>query len=359
MTGQQGQQRGLKKRLGGWVAAARRRPLVDHVVRVVQRYGEAKGNLQAGGMTYFGFLSFFPILLLAFTLVGWISRFYPRYRTDLVSLVEGIFPGIIGGGEGQMQLTVIENAATYTGPIALAGLLYAGLGWVSALRQALAMVFDTADREGPNVILLKLRDLAVLTAVGTTLLASVAISGLLGWGARQLLELVGLGTELAPLVVALSLVLGIAASTLFFFLIFKLLARPPLSSRSLAKGALVGALGFEVLKRVSGVLIAATEGRPASQAFGIALILLVWINYFSRVVVLAACWAWTTRRAREAREQQRLTTRWMEDLARVELREAPHVPVTTPDRSLLAGAFAAGGATMLGLVAAVRRRGDG
>ena len=35
--------------------------------------------------------------------------------------------------------------------------------------------------------------------------------------------------------------------------------------------------------------------------FGIALILLVWINYFSRVVLYAAAWAWTHPLARERR----------------------------------------------------------
>ncbi len=358
MVQREAQQASLKERLGARVESARGRPLVDHVVRVVQRYGEAKGNLQAGAMTYFGFLSFFPIMLLAFTAVGLVSRFYSKSRVQLVGLIEEIFPGIIGGGDGQIQLTQIEEAAAVTGPIALLGLLYAGLGWVQALRQALAVVFETTDRTDPNIVLLKLRDLAVLATVGSVLLVSVAISGLLGAGASRLLEEMTLGAELEPLVRLFSLVLGIAASTLFFFLIFKLLARPPLPDTSLAKGAFVGALGFEVLKRVSGVLLTATEGRPAFQAFGIALILLVWINYFSRVVVLAACWAWTTRQARAERERQAETRRSMEELTKVELREGPYVPVAEPARRHVGGAFAAGAAATLGAVAVVRRLAD-
>ena len=39
---------------------------------------------------------------------------------------------------------------------------------------------------------------------------------------------------------------------------------------------------FEVLKAASFLLLASTQGSPAFQAFGIALILLVWINYTSR-----------------------------------------------------------------------------
>jgi membrane protein len=58
-------------------------------------------------------------------------------------------------------------------------------------------------------------------------------------------------------------------------------------------GAVLGAVGFEILKQASTLLIKATEGQPAFQAFGIALILVVWINYTSRVTLYAASWTWT------------------------------------------------------------------
>ncbi len=60
-------------------------------------------------------------------------------------------------------------------------------------------------------------------------------------------------------------------------------------------------MGFEILKQISGILIRATQGNPAFQVFGLALILLVWINYFSRVILYAAAWSWTHPLAREQR----------------------------------------------------------
>ena len=79
-------------------------------------------------------------------------------------------------------------------------------------------------------------------------------------------------------------VIGGAADMLLFFAIFNLLVRPRLPQRSLWAGALLGAIGAELLKWLSSFLIGLTRDQPAFQAFGIALILLVWINYFSRVV---------------------------------------------------------------------------
>ena len=46
-----------------------------------------------------------------------------------------------------------------------------------------------------------------------------------------------------------------------------------------------------MLKRLSTLLLGATKSSPGVQAFGVALILLVWINYFSRLVMYAAAWA--------------------------------------------------------------------
>ena len=95
------------------------------------------------------------------------------------------------------------------------------------------------------------------------------------------------------------------------------------------------------------------------QAFGIALILLVWINYFSRVVVLAAAWAHTSPEARAAREAQLVADQTVEG-PRIDLAVAADVvrpaPAPAPAGSSPKAAFAAGAASMLGLVALVRRR---
>jgi membrane protein len=80
-----------------------------------------------------------------------------------------------------------------------------------------------------------------------------------------------------------------------------LLARPRLPRRSLVESAILGAVAFEVLKGLSVFLIQLTHGNPAFRTFGVALILLVWINYTTRVVMFAAAWAYTHPATYEAR----------------------------------------------------------
>ncbi|AJR18200.1 putative membrane protein [Pimelobacter simplex] len=277
------------------VADARDRwPLVDHAVRMQEHFSAVQGSQQAGGVTYFGFLSVFPILALAFFAVGYVANVFPDANESLVKAIDQVLPGLVGTGDGQVNLQDVQDAAGTVGLIGLAGVLYAGLGWLSSLQSALVVLFELPERLRPNFVIGKLRDLLTLAVLGTVLMLSVVTSAALTGTSQAVLDVLHVGAELGWLVAIIALLLGLAASTLLFFLIFRLLARPPLPARALWSGALLGALGFEVLKQLSGLLLASTRGQPAFQAFGIALILLVWINYFSRVILYAAAWAQTS-----------------------------------------------------------------
>jgi len=176
--------------------------------------------------------------------------------------------------------------------------LYAGLGWLSGMRQVLEVMFVTPRTEQPGFLVGKLRDLAALALIGLTLMLSVVLSGAVTGFSGVILGWVGVDTT-AVLPTLLLNVLGhalaIAASTLLLLSMFTLLLVESHVPRSaLVGGALLGAVGFEVLKAAASLLLAQTRGQPAFQAFGVALILVVWINYFSRLVMYAAAWAYTS-----------------------------------------------------------------
>lgn len=279
----------------------RRQGVVKHVLRMVKHYGSHNGNNQSGAVTYFAFLSFFPILALAFFVVGIVSNVYPGAREDLVQAIDSLLPGFIGNGENEISLDDIRTFSGWAGVIALAGVLYAGLGWLSAMRQSLEVVFETPEGVQPNFIYGKLRDLVSLATIGTTLLVSVAFTGFLTAFSTTVLGWVGLGDELEYLLTILTRGIGLAANAVLFFTLFKLLGQPRAPNRALWHGALLGAVGFEILKSLSFLLLGSTKDQPAAQAFGIALILLVWINYFSRLVFYSASWAFTSPLAMTAR----------------------------------------------------------
>lgn len=280
-----------------------RRPSVDHVVRTFVHYSDRDGNAQAGAVTFFGFLSFFPILALSFFVVGYISAVYPDLRADVVELLEEVLPGVIGNGDGEIALETFEEYAGAVGLVGLAGLVYSGLGWLSGMRRALAVMFRLPRQEHPNFLLGRARDLGTLVMLGVVLLVSIGLSGVMSWFSGLILGWLGLdGSWVAAGVLwVVTHGLAIGATGVLFVAMFRLLAHPQVAGRALWQGALAGAVGFEVLKAVAGFLIAQTKDQPAFQAFGVALILLVWINYFSRLVMLSASWAYTAPVAVEVR----------------------------------------------------------
>jgi len=157
-------------------------------------------------------------------------------------------------------------------------------------------MFVLGKQDQPNFFVGKARDLLVLTVIGLTLMLSIALTGALSGFSDVILGWMGLdGSRLAAVVLwVVTHGLAIAATTVLLVAMFKLLANPRLPLRALVHGALLGGVGFELLKSLANFLIATTQSQPAFQAFGVALILVVWINYFSRLVMYGAAWAYTS-----------------------------------------------------------------
>jgi membrane protein len=288
----------ISGRLKATLSALRRRHRsLDHLAAAGQHYGRVFGNILAGAVTYYGFLSFFPLIALAFAVVGYLSVWFPDARESLVEAIQEIFPGIVtvDGAGGTISLQQIEDAKVTAGVIGFLGLLYAGLGWLSGMRHALSVSFELKVGERRSFIIGKAVDLGVMVLLGVVLLVSVSLTGTVRTWTKQLLDVVsladsGLGTVL---IWALTIALGMAANVLLFFIMYRLLGKPDLPARPLWEGALLAAIGFEALKLIV-VNILGGVGGTSFAPLAIAVTLLLWINYFSRLVYFGASWAMTS-----------------------------------------------------------------
>ena len=279
-----------------------RYPFFDHVMAMNEHYGKVEGSVLAGAVTYFGFLSFFPILAVAFAVVGYVSVAYPDARDSLVTAIQQVFPGIVSstGEPGTISLADIESAKAAAGVIGFLGVLYSGLNWVSGLRLALEDAFEVPRSEKRNFIVGKGIDLLALGLIGAILIVSVGLAGVVKGAADEILDVIGLSGSIigAVLVWAVGIVLGVAASTLLFFTMFRVLGSPELPSKPLWSGAILGAVGFEVLKLLVVNVIGGVGG-SAFAPLAIAVTLVVWINYFSRLILYGASWAVTSPSAHQ------------------------------------------------------------
>jgi membrane protein len=350
---------GLKQRLDDLRS---RRPVVDHALQTQEHYGKVQASQQAGAVTYFGFLSFFPVLALAVFVVGWVSRVYPDAQDQLASAIDQVIPGLVGSETGQISLDDVQRFSGLAGIVGLLGVLYSGLGWLDATRTSLQVVFDVPPRERPSFVTAKLWDLLGLVAIGLVLFVSVIAGGAITGFSGDVLDWLGLDKGLSWLLYVLTRLVGWGINTVLFFVLFRLVGHVQVPARSLWVASAIGGFAFEILKAISLLLFHLARGNPAFQAFGVALVLLLWINYFARVVLYAAAWAYTSPAARELRltEHHAPPVQGPRTPA-LAVAGAPGVVQASPDggRTVPVGSFLAGAGTMvaaLGLLKKVGRK---
>ena len=91
------------------------------------------------------------------------------------------------------------------------------------------------------------------------------------------------------------MLVGLAANWLIFAWVIARLPREQVALRSAAKAAVLGAVGFEVLKQGMAIYLQTITRTPSGAVFGSTLGLLVFIYYASRFVLFVTAWAATSR----------------------------------------------------------------
>jgi len=257
-----------------------------------KRYGDARGNLLAGGVTYFAFFSIFPAVALAFTIFGRLLQGNPQWLGQITDYLNDTLPGFIqdGSGEGLIPLsTPSGNTLTITGLIGLGGLLVAGLGWLGALRDGIRAIFGAEGAPG-NFVTAKLRDLGVLVILGLAIVVSAAVTAVAGAATSWIAEHIGLGGQ-EWLLSLVAFAVGAALDGLVVLVMLRLLSGVDVPRNGLIGGAVVGGVGLTLLKVLGATLIAGTTSNPLFASIALVVGLLAWLNFMSRIVLLAAAWS--------------------------------------------------------------------
>jgi membrane protein len=266
---------------------------LDHLVRAAARYTERHGDHYAAAITYFSVLALVPLLMVAFAIVSFVLR----ARPDLLDQLKVEIAAAVPQGLADTVNRIVDQAlgsATAVGVIGLLGALYAGLGWMTNLREALTEQWGRQPQK-PPFLRRMLVDLLALVGLGAALVVSLGIT-IVGSGfASQVLKLLGLADNSVAqfLLGALAVVLGVVANWLVFMWVIAKLPRVPVSWRSAAKAAALGAVGFEVLKQLLTLFIGRLTDTPTGALFGPIIALLIFIFLVSRLLLFVTAWAAT------------------------------------------------------------------
>jgi YihY family inner membrane protein len=228
-------------------------------IAVTYKYLDDYGGYLAALITYYAFVSLFPLLLLLSTILGWLLVGHPQWQQDVINSALSQFP-VVGAQLSEPQR--IGGGAIGL-VIGILGSLYGGLGVAQAFQYAMNTAWAVPRNERPDPLRSRLRSLALvatggLVLIGTTLLSTFGSSGAgsLGWFLR-ILVLIG------------SVVVNAAA----FIVAFQLATPRPLTWRDVAPGAVAAALIWQILQSF-GVLYVSHVVRHSSETNGVFAVVL-------------------------------------------------------------------------------------
>ncbi|WP_420750614.1 inner membrane protein YhjD [Rhodococcus sp. O3] len=267
-------------------------PWLDHTIRTGLRYQDHKGDYYAAGITYFTVLALVPILMVAFSIAGFVLA----GRPEMIEQIQDAIAENIPGQLGDTVQDLIASAINSRGAVGLIGLLtasYAGLGWMANLRDGLTAMWDHPRDKG-NFVVSKLRDGASLLGLGLAMIVSLGLSALSSGPIMSRLvtllnmeNLIGIGVALR----IAALVFALGATWAVFTWVIARLPREPVTFRSAAQAGLIAAIGFEVLKQAGSIYLEIVLNGPAGVAFGPILGLLIFSNLTAKLLLLCTAWA--------------------------------------------------------------------
>ncbi|MCU1370801.1 MAG: putative rane protein [Ilumatobacteraceae bacterium] len=249
-------------------------PWFGRLLDVNDRVGEINGGSAASAITVTVFLSIFPLLLVVLAVVGFIAAGNEDLASEVIDKLG------LTGPAAQTMTDALQKASDSRQAASVIGL--AGLAWAgSAVAVALQSGVRLPWQERSNGIKDRLLGMAwlVVLAIGFTVL--VFLSGVLGflpdWAP-------------APVATVLSIVVSIGIATVVFIWMFWGLGTRRVGWRDLVPGAVVAAVGFEVLALVGTVYVPQLISRSSALygSIGIVFAILAWLALFARLLVFSS-----------------------------------------------------------------------
>ena len=260
----------------GWLDRLQRRNRAAGVViGVVYKYLDDQGGYLSALITYYGFVSLFPLLLLLTTGLGVILAGRPDLQDQVLHSTLSQFP-VIGD---QLHQPAGLSGGSVAVVVGVAGALYGGLGVGQAVQNAMDSVWAVPRNKRPDPIRSRLRSLLLLLVLGSAALATTALSA-----AGQATGTLGVFGKIGVTLIAVGI------NALICLVTFRVTTARGLTYRQVLPGALAAAVIWQVLQWCGAGYIRHTvkTASATNSVFALVLGLLAFLFLISSTLVLCA-----------------------------------------------------------------------
>ncbi|HUF96703.1 MAG TPA: YihY/virulence factor BrkB family protein [Ilumatobacter sp.] len=246
---------------------------------VIYKFVDDQGPYLAALITYYGFLSIFPLLLLLISVLGFVFENRPDLQEQFLNSALSQFPVI---GEQLEQPQGLQGSVI---AIAVGGLiaLYGALGVAQAIQNASYVTWAVPRHRRPNPFRARLRSLGLVAVFGLGVIVTTILSTF-GSNAEAF------GTSVRGRTTLGAVVVSIVVNWAVFLAMFRIFRPTQVRRRDIVPGALVAAVIWQLLQWYGAGIVGNAVQRAGESYGGFALVLglLAWIYVAALGVVFGS-----------------------------------------------------------------------
>lgn len=249
---------------------------IGYPYAVVKKYGDDQAGSLAALISWYGFFSVFPLLLVFVSVVGIVLANDPDLQQRIIDSALARFPIVGPTIAGEIEALTGNAFALAVGVITT---LWAGLGVVQAGQNAMNRVWDVPLKDWPNFLFSRLRSLVMLALLGALIVTSTVLSGM-----------ATVRGAAGPVERAWQLTLSSILNLLLFLLVFRVLPAANLRWRDVLPGAVVAGVLWTALQSLGGIYVthAIDNASNVYGTFAVVIGLLVWIYLGAQLTMYCA-----------------------------------------------------------------------
>lgn len=257
----------------------RRHPVAGFPIGVIYKFGEDQGPYLAALITYYGFLSLFPLLLLLTSVLGFVLDGQPDLQDQILDSALSQFP-VIGD-----ELADPKGLQGSIGAIIVGGLVavYGALGVAQAIQNTMNVTWSVPRHRRPNPIRARLRSLRLIALVGITVVGTTILSSA-GSNAKAF------GADAGGWRTVAVILLSLLVNGAMFVVTFRIFRPDGVRRRDVIPGAIVAAVIWQLLQIFGAVFVGSVVKNSGATygVFALVLGLFAWIFLAAVGVVIGS-----------------------------------------------------------------------